>query len=146
MTTETLADAMQVFFVDNTGLSASGHSLNDLQFSYYSSRSGLTPIWHYSLTDHMKAFFAANGGTGNTIYELESSYYRNLGAVGPSYDDVKYDFYIGHYLVFITDHGNGTGFANTAIAPVTDHDNGTGFIGLPATVTDHGDGTGYGFI
>lgn len=141
---------MQVFFVDNTSLSAVEHSLNDLQFKYYSDRSGLTPIWQYSLTDHMRKFFESLLGSSphTSVDDLEQAYYRLEGAVGSSYDDVKYDFYTNRSggIIFITDHGNGTGYANILLAPLTDHSNGTGFIGLPATITDHSNGTGYGFI
>lgn len=150
MVTETLADAMRVFFADNTGLDIK-HSLTDMQFNYYSSRSGLTPIWNYSLANHQRAFFESIVGEQTPSYsnsEVETAYYRYEGAVGTTYDDVKYDFYTNRSggIVFITDNFNGTGYANTDLAPFTDNNDGTGFIGLPGVVTDNHDGTGYGFI
>lgn len=151
MVTETLADAMRVYFADNTGLDGNVNSLNDLQFKYYSDRSGLTPVWYYSLIDHMRVFFESIVGSTNpaeSTNDLEQAYYRAEGAIGPSYDDVKYDFYTNQSggLVFITDRLDGTGYADVNLAPFTDNGDGTGFIGLPGVVTDNADGTGYGFL
>ena len=140
MATQSLADAMQVFFEDNTGLD-NKHSLNDLQFSYYSSRSGLSPIWKYSLTDHMRTFFKAQGASGSSIDELERNYYQSLGAIGKSYQDVKYDFYTGQGVVFVVDNGDGTITINTSLAPVTDNGDGTIYVGPPGIVANNGDGT-----
>lgn len=146
---ETLADAMRVFFADITELDGATHSLNDMQFVYYSDRSGLTPIWHYSLTDHMRAFFLSLvGSETDSVDDLEQAYYRLEGAVGPSYDDVKYDYYTNQHggLVFYTDNHDGTGYVNALLATTTDNGDGTAFIHPPGEVTVNGDGTSYAFL
>lgn len=78
-----LADKKRLFFEDNTGLR--NKSLTDLEWEYYSTRSGLTPRGRYSIADHKRAYFESQTGlSGKSISHLEREFYVRKGiSLGP---------------------------------------------------------------
>ncbi len=51
-------------------------SIQDLQFAYYSSLSGLVPASSFSVADHQRAYWEAQTGlTGKSLADLEKAFY-----------------------------------------------------------------------
>lgn len=74
MSAVSLADKKRLFFEDHTGLV--GKSVTDLEWNYYSSRSGLTPVARYSLADHKRAYFEVQTGfSGVPLSRLERQFF-----------------------------------------------------------------------
>lgn len=92
MVTKSLADAKVARFQTDTPSTIG--NLTDLEWDFYSSRSGLTPASKYSITDHKMAYFKLKGALGGTLRELEVAYFKIRGAVGTSYSSLDLDFYI----------------------------------------------------
>lgn len=83
MSAVSLADKKRLFFEDHTGLS--GKSITDLEWEYYSTRSGLTPRGRYSIADHKRAYFESQTGlSGRSMSHLEREFYVRKGiSLGP---------------------------------------------------------------
>lgn len=71
-------------------------NLDDLEWSFYSANSGLTPPNKYSISDHKLAYYKLEGAAGSTIREVEMSFWSLIGAQGNDYDSRAYDFYTNY--------------------------------------------------
>lgn len=75
-----LSDRKRVFFEDNTGLV--NRSLTDMEWVYYSTRSGLTPVVFYSVSDHKRRYLEIQTGLSNrSISDMEHVFYGQNGIV-----------------------------------------------------------------
>lgn len=90
----TKADAKQSSL--QTAAASSLYNLADLEWNFYSANSGLTPASKFSITDHKLAYYKLQGGFTGSIRDVESAFFKSQGAVGNSWDEIAYDFYLNH--------------------------------------------------
>jgi hypothetical protein len=88
----TVSGLEQAKLVTLTGLPAST-SLADLRRAYYPPLSGLTPAAQYSIRDHMKAYYAAQGIALGSFTDMEIAFMRSRGATGTTYGDLAYSYW-----------------------------------------------------
>ena len=85
-------DRQVSFYKDATGLSNA--SLSDMEWIYYSTRSGLTPVGFYTLTDHKRKYWQNQTGlVGVSMAQLERAFYNLNGISAGSLNESAYAFY-----------------------------------------------------
>lgn len=83
-------------------LGSTDSEVTDLEFQFFSTYSGLTPVGSYSLNDHKRAFYTArNGLTASETYSLQDleKYWweTTIGAnTYSSFDDIVFDGYLNY--------------------------------------------------
>ncbi len=73
-------------------------SVQDLLFFYYGGLSGLSPITSYSVSDHQKAYYAAQTalpGSTNSMADLEKAFYDGLLVPSGSLADREFVYWTG---------------------------------------------------
>lgn len=97
MASNSLGDSRRNKLLSATGLTTGGSQ--DLEWTYYSSRSGLTPANKFSIADHKKAFFGTKGSTAKSLTDAEIQYYKSAGAVGKTFNEIANDFFANRAFV-----------------------------------------------
>ena len=87
-----VSDLKRQYLLDNTGLSTG--TLTDLEWSFFSSQSGLTPASYYSVADHKRKFLENKTGlSGVPMRTLEKTWFALNGTPDGAYGDMANSFY-----------------------------------------------------
>jgi hypothetical protein len=86
-----LAETKRKFFEDETGKTG---SIVDLEWEYYSNRSGLTPKVLYSLADHKRVYLETQTGlTKKPLVDLEREFLNKQGIVAKPIGEAWNEYY-----------------------------------------------------